>query len=140
MGEPEQVHTIVYIEADADNRQLVRRVLATTGRYEVETASDGVSGLEQIREHRPVLALVDLDLPVISPFELLRRLQTDPEIKQIPVVAVSASIMRGERQRCLDAGFLSFIEKPFDIHELRAMIDICVERALQKPQPQTERS
>lgn len=134
MSESDQVHTIVYIEADADNRQLVQRVLATTGRYEVETASDGVSGLEQIRKHKPVLALVDLDLPVISPYELLRRLQADPEIKQIPVVAVSASIMRGERQRCLDAGFLSFIEKPFDIHEFREMVDICVERASQESQ------
>jgi two-component system cell cycle response regulator DivK len=137
MGEPGPVHTIVYIEADVDNRQLVQRVLATTGRYKVEIASDGVSGLEQIRRHRPVLALVDLDLPVISPFELLRRLQADPEIKQIPVVAVSASIMRGERQRCLDAGFLSFIEKPFDIDEFRQMIDICVERTSRKPQTES---
>lgn len=134
MSESDQVRTIVYIEADADNRHLVQRVLATTGRYEVETASDGVSGLEQIRKYKPVLALVDLDLPVISPYELLRRLQADPEIKQIPVVAVSASIMRGERQRCLDAGFLSFIEKPFDIHEFREMVDICVERASQESQ------
>jgi CheY-like chemotaxis protein len=123
-------HTIVCVEADAENRRLISEVLEATGEYRVIGAPDGVNGLEQIKEHCPVLALVDLDLPVISAYELLRRLRgASHECSKTPLVAVSASVMKGERQRCLRAGFMAFLEKPFDIHELRARVSECVRKS-----------
>jgi len=60
---------------------------------------------------------------VILPLVLiLRRVKADATIASIPVVAVSASVMKGERRRCLDAGFTAFVEKPFDVHQLRGLV------------------
>lgn len=123
-------HTIVYVEADGENRRLVVEVLEITGAYRIISTGDGVSGLELIKEHQPVIAVVDLDLPVISAFELLRRVRNSgPPISRTPLVALSASVMKGERQRCLRAGFMAFMEKPFDIKELRTKIAECVRRS-----------
>jgi two-component system cell cycle response regulator DivK len=112
---------VVCVAADADNLELLHRVLETTGRYRVVGARDGLSGLELVRRERPALVLLDLDLPVVDGMETFRRLRADAELRSVPVVAVSASVMRGERQRCLLAGFEAFVEKPFDIHELRRL-------------------
>jgi CheY-like chemotaxis protein len=128
-------HTIIVVDADTENRQLISEVLEVTGTYHVIGAGDGVNGLEQIKEHCPVLALVDLDLPVISAYELLRRLRAaSHESRKTPLIAVSASVMKGERQRCLRAGFMAFIEKPFDIHEFRASIAECVRKSPRRGQ------
>lgn len=113
---------VVCVEADADNLELLHRVLETTGRYRVVGARDGLSGLALVRRERPALVLLDLDLPVVDGLETFRRLRADEQLAAIPVVAVSASVMRGERQRCVDAGFAAFVEKPFDIHELRRLV------------------
>lgn len=132
-GEPDKP-TIVCIDADADNRLLVIEVLQVSGDYNVVGAGDGVTGLELIREHQPSIALVDLDLPVISAFELMRRLRGgEAPTSRTPLVAVSASVMKGERQRCVRAGFMAFVEKPFDIDELRERVAECVRRSPVKP-------
>jgi two-component system cell cycle response regulator DivK len=113
---------IVYVEADKDNLQLVRRVLESTQKYKVIGANDGLSGLEQIEKHRPSLILTDLDLPYVNGFELLKRLQAEEHLRRIPVIAVTAAVMKGERQRSHRAGFTAFIEKPFEINEFRAIV------------------
>lgn len=112
---------VLVVEADLDNLGLLERVLESTGRYRTARATDGVSGLEQIRRLQPAMVLLDLDLPLAGGLEIFRRVKSDPQISSIPVVAVSASVMKGERRRCLDAGFAGFIEKPFDIQMLRRM-------------------
>jgi two-component system cell cycle response regulator DivK len=113
---------VACVAADADNLELLHRVLETTGRYRVVGARDGLSGLELVRRERPALVLLDLDLPVVDGLETFRRLRADQQLASIPVVAMSASVMRGERQRCVDAGFKAFVEQPFDIHELRRLV------------------
>jgi two-component system cell cycle response regulator DivK len=113
---------VLCIDGDPDNLGLVEGVLATTNRYRLSCVSDGIRGLELARKEHPSLVLMDIDLPLVDGFEIYRRMRDNSETAQIPVVAVTASVMKGERRRCMELGFDAFVEKPFDIHELRQLV------------------
>lgn len=121
-------NTVVYVEDDPDNLRLVQRLLATAD-IDVIGAADGLAGFAAVQEHQPFLVLVDLDLPLLSGFELAERLRGDPALQQIPRVAVSAEVMRGERRRCAEAGFEAFVEKPFEISAFRELVRKYLHRA-----------
>jgi len=114
---------VVYIEDNPSNFALARKLLEWSGKYKVLGARDGVSGLELVMERRPDVVLLDLDLPGINGIEVVRAIRSNPEIAGIPVLAVSASVMKRERNQAMAAGCDSFIEKPFDIHDLRRQVD-----------------
>lgn len=113
---------IVYVEDNAANFLLVRKVLEVRGEYEVEQAPSAEDGWERIVASQPRLVLLDLDLPGISGLELAQRLKGDERTQGIPVVAISASVMKEERSQALAAGCVWFLEKPFDIQELRRIV------------------
>lgn len=117
--------TVIYIEDNAANLDLVKRVLEATGRYRVVGVEDGEAGLLLVRQQKPALLLVDLDIPGINGFEVTRRVRADrdPGIATIRIVAISANVLQNERQASIEAGCDAFVEKPFDIHEFRAEID-----------------
>jgi CheY-like chemotaxis protein len=119
---------ILYVEDNAANLALVRKVLEHAGAYEVIGAPTGEAGLEAARASPPALILLDLDLPGIDGFELARRLQADAALAMIPLIAISASVMKQERDQAIAAGCIRFIEKPFDIAELRAVVDQVLRR------------
>ncbi len=114
---------ILYVEDNAANLALVRKVLEHGGRYEVVGAATGEDGLSTIRDHAPALVLLDLDLPGMDGFAVARALRADPSLAAIPIIAISASVMKHEREAALAAGCSRFVEKPFDISELRALVD-----------------
>jgi CheY-like chemotaxis protein len=114
---------ILYIEDNAANLALVRKVLEHTGAYAVIGAGTGEQGLEEARREAPALVLLDLDLPGIDGFEVARRFAADASLSRVPLVAISASVMKEERAQALAAGCVRFIEKPFDIGELRTVVD-----------------
>jgi CheY-like chemotaxis protein len=118
------VQTIVYIEDNSANLDLVKRVLESTGHYRVLGVEDGQAGLELIRRVRPELVLVDLDIPSINGFEVARRLRgdRDAELAKTRIVAISANVLQNEPQASLEAGCDAFVEKPFDIHDFRVVI------------------
>jgi two-component system, cell cycle response regulator DivK len=124
---------VVYVEDNPVNLQLVTWVLEASGRYRVLGAQDGLSGLALVQQHHPDIALIDLDLPLLTGLELARRIHQDPALTHIPLVAISASVMGHEHQRSLDAGCRAFIEKPFDIHRLRQVVAELTEAALERP-------
>lgn len=109
---------------------MVQRILRATGKYDVIGATDGKHGLELVAEHKPALVLVDLDVPSVNGFEVTRRIKrsADPAIAAIPIVAVSANVLKNEGAQALAAGATAFIEKPFDIREFRDHIDRLVTR------------
>lgn len=115
-------HTIVYVEDHEDNFRLIQRLLESTGKYRVLHAADGQRGLEMIRQELPTIALLDLDLPEITGFELARLLRADPLTKDIRLVAISANVMQREQQRAIEAGCEHFVEKPVDIVALRELM------------------
>ena len=112
---------VVYIEDNVANLALVKKVLAHIG-HEVEGATTGEEGLLCIHKDPPDLVLLDLDLPGIDGFEVVRQIKAIPAFSAIPFIAISASVMKQERRLALDAGCFSFVEKPFDIGELRVAV------------------
>jgi CheY-like chemotaxis protein len=125
MDEPRQAEPtlLVYIEDSVDHLRLMEWVLESGGRYRVLGAADGIAGLELIREKRPALVLLDLEVPLLDGFEVAKRVRADPELRSIPLVAVSACVMRDERRRSLQAGCMAFVEKPYDVLALRKLVD-----------------
>jgi two-component system cell cycle response regulator DivK len=114
---------VVYIEDNPSNFALARKILEWSGNYQVINAKDGIIGLQMVRERRPDVILLDLDLPGISGIEVVQTIRRTPEIARIPVLAVTASVMKRERTQAMEAGCDRFIEKPFDIHDLKRQVD-----------------
>jgi two-component system cell cycle response regulator DivK len=108
---------ILVVEDNERNLKLVRDVLQYAG-YDVIAASSGEQGVALARERLPDLVLMDLQLPEMDGTEALRRLRNDPLTRAIPVVAVTAFAMKDDRERALNAGFDSYIEKPISVRAL----------------------
>jgi CheY-like chemotaxis protein len=104
---------ILVVEDSPDIRVLIRMLLEAAG-HEVMTASDGQEGVETAKRERPDLVLMDLSLPVISGWEAAKAIKESPETSSIPVVAVTAHAMQGDRERALAAGCDGFLPKPID--------------------------
>ncbi len=108
---PEEGKIILYIEDNFHNRRLVRKVLVSRG-YNVEEAADGVEGLQKVRELHPDVVLLDISLPRMDGIEVVRRIREDEAIRNIPVIALTASAMAGDRERFLNAGCDDYLSKP----------------------------
>lgn len=121
---------ILYIEDEPGNRMLVRRILEAEG-FSVVEAVDGLSGLEMAAEMCQDLDLIllDINLPEIDGYDLARRFRDTPGLQKIPILAVTANVMHGDRQRTLNAGCDGYIQKPIDVDQLPQQ----VKAALKKP-------
>ena len=113
---------LLYIEDNYHNRRLVRKILASRG-YRVIEAEDGLSGLEELRRSRPPLVLLDIGLPDVDGLEVIERIRADAELREVPVIAVTASAMRGDRERFLAHGCDDYLSKPLHALELIAMVE-----------------
>ena len=113
---------ILYIEDNPENRLLMRRVLVAEG-YEVDEAFDGASGLEKAAASPPDLILMDINLPEIDGYEVTARLKQLPNMAGVPVIAVTANVMKGDREKTLAAGCDGYIQKPIDIDLLPSQIE-----------------
>ena len=113
---------ILYIEDNPENRLLMRRVLMAEG-YVVEEALDGNSGLQQAVESPPDLILIDINLPEIDGYEVTARLKQLPNLTGVPIIAVTANVMKGDREKTLAAGCDGYIQKPIDVDLLPSQIE-----------------
>lgn len=104
---------VLVIEDNPANMELVSYILGKFG-YEVDAAMDGESGVRLAQACAPGLVICDLQLPGIDGFEVVRRLKAMPQLRQVPVLAVTAYAMVGDRERVLAAGFDGYIAKPID--------------------------
>lgn len=111
------VARILYIEDSSPNRLLVKRILLAEG-YEVLEADDGISGMEVARREHPDLILMDMNLPDVDGYEITRRLRKCPDLSDIPIVAMTANVMHGDREKALEAGCVGYIPKPIDVDAL----------------------
>ena len=116
------MHKILLVEDNERNRKLVRTILEFSG-YEVIECEDGTPSLELARQHKPALVLMDIQLPVMDGITALRKLREDPETAAIPVVAVTASVTPGEREKVVAAGFNGYVAKPIDVTTFGEMVD-----------------
>jgi two-component system cell cycle response regulator DivK len=108
---------ILYIEDSPSNRLLVRRILLVED-YEVLEAEDGIVGIEIARQEHPDLILMDMNLPDVDGYEMTRRIRATPELADIPIVAMTANVMEGDKEKTLEAGCVGYIPKPIDVDEL----------------------
>src|SRR5258708_2219187 len=108
---------ILYIEDNYQNRRLVRRLLKPKG-YEIIEAEDGLQGIAIAAREKPDLILMDINMPGIDGMEATSRLKSSPDLSHIPIVAVTAAAMRGDRERIMAAGCDDYLQKPIDNDQL----------------------
>jgi len=113
---------ILLVEDNEMNRDMLSRRLQRRG-YEVLTAVDGESGLTLTRSEAPALVLMDMSLPGIDGWEATRRLKADPATRVIPIIALTAHAMAGDREQALAAGCDDFDIKPIDLDRLLGKIE-----------------
>ena len=116
---------ILYVEDNDDNVYVLQRRLARAG-FDVIVAQDGGEGVARASAEQPDLVLMDLSLPVIDGWEATRRIKAAPQTCRIPVIALSANAMVGDRERAIAAGCDDFDTKPLDfsqlIRKIRALV------------------
>jgi two-component system cell cycle response regulator DivK len=116
---------ILYVEDNDDNIYVLRSRLTRAG-HTVLVAMDGEQGIAMALAEKPDLILMDLSLPVLDGWEATRRLKASPDTRAIPVIALSAHAMAGDREKALAAGCEDFDTKPVDLARLRAKIQALV--------------
>ena len=112
---------VLVVEDNEKNMKLIRVVLQSTG-YRTLEASTGREAVDLAAEHRPALVLMDIQLADMDGLEALRRLREDSQTASIPVLALTAQAMKGDRERFMEAGFDGYLAKPVDIDELIAAV------------------
>jgi two-component system cell cycle response regulator DivK len=111
MGEEK---VVLHVEDNPDNRLLVRRLLQAFG-YKVIDAGDAASAREFLKANSPDLILMDINMPDIDGYTLTNELKSMPNLVGVPIVAITANVMKGDRERTLSAGCDGYIEKPIDV-------------------------
>ena len=111
----------MYVEDNFQNKRLVRKMLAARG-YEVIEAEDGLTGVEMALHEQPDLILMDISLPGIDGVEATQRIKSFEGTQHIPVIALTANAMRGDRERFLAAGCDDYLSKPISMSELLEML------------------
>jgi CheY-like chemotaxis protein len=112
---------ILVVEDNEQNRILMRQILTHHG-YKVLEATDGLTGLEMALTHIPDLILVDIQMPVMNGYMVIRELRATPELKNIKVIAVTSFAMKGDREKALEAGFDEYVTKPIDTREFPKLV------------------
>lgn len=118
----EDTPTILYVEDNRENRLLIRRILMAEG-FNVVEAENGQQALEVVETLDPALILVDINMPDMDGYALTARLRTKPHLSQVPIIALTANVMRGDRERTLAAGCDGYIQKPIDVDQFYELIN-----------------
>lgn len=118
---------ILVVEDNEMNRDMVTRRLQKKG-YDILTAVDGTLGIEVAQSEAPDLILMDLSLPVMDGWEATRRLKKYPSTQNIPVIALTAHAMAGDREKALEAGCDDYDVKPIDFPRLLSKIEVMLKR------------
>jgi CheY-like chemotaxis protein len=113
---------ILCVEDNDDNVYMLKMRLELLGDFEVLAAEDGEKGCEIALRERPDIILMDLEMPVIDGWEATRRLKGDPQTHDIPVIALSAHALAGEREKAIAAGCDEFDTKPIEFERLVATV------------------
>ncbi len=113
---------ILHVEDNIDNRVLVRRLLESHS-FKVIEAANAYEAVVCLRNYRPDLILMDINIPDVDGYTLTSKLKTIPSVKSIPIIAITANAMRGDREKTLHAGCDGYIEKPIDIDNFLTQVN-----------------
>lgn len=114
--------TVFHIEDNSENRLLVRRLLQANG-YKVIEAENAINARELLSACLPDLILMDISMPDVDGYTLTNELKAIPRLMEVPIVAITANVMKGDRERTLSAGCDGYIEKPIDIDRFIEQIE-----------------
>ena len=109
--------TILYVEDNLDNRVLVRRILLSED-YDLIEAVNAADALRVLQNTKPDLILMDINMPDMDGYTLTSRIKTTPGFERVPILAITANVMRGDKEKTLEAGCDGYIQKPLDIDQL----------------------
>jgi two-component system cell cycle response regulator DivK len=109
--------TILYVEDNVDNRTLVRRILLSED-YELIEAVNAMEALQVLEKTKPDLILMDINMPDMDGYTLTSKIKTKPGFERVPILALTANVMRGDKEKTLEAGCDGYIQKPLDIDQL----------------------
>jgi two-component system, cell cycle response regulator DivK len=112
---------ILVAEDNLPNRELIREILEACG-YEVIEAGDGQQALDKLEENLPDLVLLDIQMPVLDGYAVVRKLRQTPRLANLKVLALTAYAMQGDREKVLEAGFDGYLTKPVDVVSLAKQI------------------
>ena len=121
--------TILVVEDQEDNRQILRDLLASAGFRMIE-AHDGQQALTVAQSERPDLILMDIQLPIVDGYEATRNIKRDPELRHIPVIAVTSYALSGDEKKAIEAGCNAYVAKPFSTRYLLAKIGQFLEQPM----------
>ncbi|MFQ3645524.1 MAG: response regulator [Anaerolineae bacterium] len=121
---------ILLVEDNEMNLDMLTRRLERRG-FEILVAVDGAQGIEVVKQEMPDLILMDMSLPVMDGWEATRRLKADPELRHIPIIALTAHAIAGDRERCLAAGCDEYESKPVKFPRLLEKIQLMLGIELQ---------
>jgi CheY-like chemotaxis protein len=119
---------VLYVEDNDDNIYMLKMRLELLGDFEVLTAEDGEKGCEVAAAEQPDIILMDLEMPVVDGWEATRRLRGNPQTRDIPIIALSAHALAGERDKAIAAGCDEFDTKPIEFDRLVATVQRIVAR------------
>ena len=109
---------VLYVEDNDDNVYMLKTRLELLGDFEVITAEDGQKGCEMTTAEHPDIILMDLEMPVVDGWEATRRLKSNADTREIPIIALSAHALAGEREKAIAAGCDEFDVKPIEFERL----------------------
>src|ERR1700731_3014458 len=118
---------ILYVEDNDDNIYVVKKRMTRAG-YTVVVATDGAQGVTMAIAEKPDIILMDMSLPVLDGWEATRRIKAAPETRRIPIIALTAHAMTGDREKAMAAGCDDFDTKPVEMSRLLDKIDALVKR------------
>ena len=127
MVSTENKGTILYVEDNPDNRLLVKRILLAED-YSLLEAIDGKDALNVLKTARPDLILMDINMPDMDGYTLTAKIKSLPGFERVPILAVTANVMRGDKEKTLEAGCDGYIQKPLDIDQLTREIEKFISR------------
>ncbi|MDH5371207.1 MAG: response regulator [Gammaproteobacteria bacterium] len=123
MSELEQKKSVLYIEDNSANLRLVEQILMIIPNLKMWSAPEPLLGLELALEHLPDLILLDINLPGMDGFEVLKKLRSQEVSREIPVIAISANAMSKDIEKGKKAGFDGYITKPVNVKELLSLVE-----------------
>ncbi len=121
MAPSETKGTILYIEDNPDNRLLVKRILLAE-EYSLLEAKDAFDALNVLKSERPDLILMDINMPDMDGYTLTAKIKSMPGFERVPILALTANVMRGDKEKTLEAGCDGYIQKPIDIDQFTSEI------------------
>lgn len=124
----EEKGTILYVEDNLDNRTLVRRILLSED-YSLLEAVNANDALEVLKTEKPDLILMDINMPDMDGYTLTAKIKTTPGFENIPILALTANVMRGDKEKVLEAGCDGYIQKPIDFDELLREVERFIARS-----------